>query len=584
MTMQWSSPCIEMKRRSLCTGNPDIGIRSSLSGLFFGDQSKNMRKRGKLGRAIAMGHILPDALRRGPGTLDRVAAAGSGVSLRRMSLLSVALGAMAPAAWAENAWIGPALGDWNTPSNWSVGLVPGNGGGVAPEDQAVIGAPGATGATPGPAVLDLSGLGIDFLILDGLTIGSGAGVTGSLTIRGPGATIFIANAPALTVGDAGGSGMLTADLTAGGNNPAATSLSAYSFSSSYTFGRGAGSVAQIDVRGTGLQNAAGNNAQVATFFGPNVGPVVFGDQGGTARVMVDGAAVAFASPITDGAGIAFGRGTGSLGSMTVVNGGRGVIGGTFGQSGEFRIGAEGGRGEVTVTGLGPDGTPSRVYFLQGQTLIGHGPGSVGVLDVFAGGEAFSGPGPCGGGGGNNGGNNNAVCGPSGPPIVGAAGGSGTASISGPGSVWYVTGSTSGSSASDPQVGAVGDLTVGGAGGSTGVLTIADGARVALGQGAFVLDPSTGGGFLVSLTNFTTGLGILHVADPGSTGTVNFGAPAGSPPVAPGTLEAAAIQFGDPNGRLVFNHTATDFIFAIPTSGPGSLQTLAGTTILTTPGA
>ena len=71
---------------------------------------------------------------------------------------------------------------------------------------------------------------------------------------------------------------------------------------------------------------------------------------------------------------------------------------------------------------------------------------------------------------------------------------------------------------------------------------------------------------------------------GSTGTLNIGAAAGQAAVAPGTLSTASVDFGDGIGQIVFNHTATNYVFAptIASSGAGSgtVRVEAGTTILT----
>ena len=48
---------------------------------------------------------------------------------------------------------------------------------------------------------------------------------------------------------------------------------------------------------------------------------------------------------------------------------------------------------------------------------------------------------------------------------------------------------------------------------------------------------------------------------GSTGTLNIGAAAGQAAVAPGTLNTASVDFGDGTGQIVFNHTATNYVFA-----------------------
>ena len=71
---------------------------------------------------------------------------------------------------------------------------------------------------------------------------------------------------------------------------------------------------------------------------------------------------------------------------------------------------------------------------------------------------------------------------------------------------------------------------------------------------------------------------------GSTGTLNIGAAAGQAAAAPGTLNTASVNFGDGIGQIVFNHTATNYVFApVITSsgaGTGTVRVEAGTTILT----
>ena len=70
---------------------------------------------------------------------------------------------------------------------------------------------------------------------------------------------------------------------------------------------------------------------------------------------------------------------------------------------------------------------------------------------------------------------------------------------------------------------------------------------------------------------------------GSTGTLNIGAGAGNPAAAPGTLSAPSVAFGGVGtgtGTINFNHTSTDYVFAPAISGGGTVNVLAGTTILT----
>lgn len=68
-----------------------------------------------------------------------------------------------------------------------------------------------------------------------------------------------------------------------------------------------------------------------------------------------------------------------------------------------------------------------------------------------------------------------------------------------------------------------------------------------------------------------------------TGTLNIGAAAGSAPVAPGTLDTAQVSFGLGTGKIVFNHTAADYVFApviASNGGGGEVDVYSGTTTLT----
>lgn len=118
------------------------------------------------------------------------------------------------------------------------------------------------------------------------------------------------------------------------------------------------------------------------------------------------------------------------------------------------------------------------------------------------------------------------------------GSTGTATVEGTGSSWTTSG----------------DLYVGYL--ATGVLTIRNGGMVNV-NGSVAI-----------------GLGA------GSTGTLNIGAASGQTAAAPGTLNASAVAFGAGTSIIVFNHTASGYIFAPVISGLGSVTVEAGTTILT----
>ncbi|QWG13574.1 autotransporter outer membrane beta-barrel domain-containing protein [Bradyrhizobium sediminis] len=120
----------------------------------------------------------------------------------------------------------------------------------------------------------------------------------------------------------------------------------------------------------------------------------------------------------------------------------------------------------------------------------------------------------------------------------SAGSTGTATVTGVGSTW-----TNGS-----------NLYIGVAG--TGALTIANGGAVSAG-------------------------GIVTLAfQASSVGTLNIGGAAGAAAVAAGTLNAATVQFGAGAGAINFNHTSTSYAFASAISGLGTINQVAGTTILT----
>src|SRR5690606_36657370 len=99
----------------------------------------------------------------------------------------------------------------------------------------------------------------------------------------------------------------------------------------------------------------------------------------------------------------------------------------------------------------------------------------------------------------------------------------------------------------------GDAQVGGAGG--GAVTLTSGGRMSVG-GQLTL-----------------------AAAAGSSGVLNIGAAEGQPAAAAGTLDAAALAFGAGAGRVYFNHTDANYVFAIVMSGPGGVEHAAGTTSL-----
>ena len=174
----------------------------------------------------------------------------------------------------------------------------------------------------------------------------------------------------------------------------------------------------------------------------------------------------------------------------------------------------------------------------------------------------------------------------------SAGSTGTVIVTGAGSSWIN--------------GPSGGFNIGSFG--TGTLTIANGGRViditplvtniGNGAGSHGTVTVTGAGSLWSdiagIRIGNLGTGALTIADSGnviapivtiaanagSTGTLNIGAGAGDPAAAPGTLTAPSVAFGAGTGTINFNHTSADYVFAPAISGGGTVNVLAGTTILT----
>ncbi|MGE8619375.1 MAG: autotransporter domain-containing protein [Achromobacter spanius] len=177
-----------------------------------------------------------------------------------------------------------------------------------------------------------------------------------------------------------------------------------------------------------------------------------------------------------------------------------------------------------------------------------------------------------------------------------AGGIGTLSVSGTGSQfsslnhWISLGYNAGSKgeliATD---GALVDALqiIAGFNASTEGTIIADGPQTRLRTSSLFLVGYNGDG-TATVSNGATieTANRLRIADvAGSTGTVNIGAAAGDAPTAPGVLQAAlGVRFGNGTGKLVFNHSSSNYTFAPAISslspGMGTIDMLAGTTILT----
>lgn len=171
-----------------------------------------------------------------------------------------------------------------------------------------------------------------------------------------------------------------------------------------------------------------------------------------------------------------------------------------------------------------------------------------------------------------------------------AGGQGSLTLDGAGSTLTATGFTgigwSGQGALLITNGATYRTTLGAIGylaGSRGDLRVTGANSQWLGSSFLII----GGAGLAELTidsggavRVDNGAGLLAIANQaGSTGTVNIGAPSGAPARAAGVLDVSEIRLGPGTGRLVFNHTDTNYVVSARITGKGTIVHESGTTVL-----
>ncbi|TEA76606.1 autotransporter domain-containing protein [Allopusillimonas soli] len=306
----------------------------------------------------------------------------------------------------------------------------------------------------------------------------------------------------------------------------------------------------------------------------NNGWLYIGEQGiGTMRIE-DGGAV-----ITNG-NASIGRVSGGVGTATVTGSGSTWTTNSFLKLGDLT----GGQGTLTIANQGTVISNSQVRLAdapgtQGTALV-TGTGSKwigpatqfhvgfwdkGVLTIADGGEVQSDFTTLGTWGGS----------------------SGTATVTGGGSVWNIH--------DDFEVGVwgAGLLTIENGGlvtnpaaayigsevGSVGVVTVTGAGSLWRPENEMVIG-SEGKGWLTVTDSAAVETNEVHIAElAGSQGTVNIGSPTGDAPTAPGKLNTPLVRFGDGDGSLIFNHTASAYRFAPQILGNGRINLLAGTTEL-----
>ncbi len=371
-------------------------------------------------------------------------------------------------------------------------------------------------------------------------IGAAAGSAGTAAVDGGGSTWT--NSADLSVGKAG-TGMLT--ITNGGT---VTNVTGY-------VGQIAGATGTATVSGAG--SAWTNSSELR--IGQNGTGTLTISAGGTVSntvgylgnfssgsATVDGTGSAWANSSVLYVGVS-GSGVGTL----TISGG-GTVTNTVGHIG-YSLNST---GTVTVDGAGSTWTSSSTLLV--------GTSGTGTLTIANGGTVGSASG-----------------------IIGNTG-TGSATVGGVNSTWTNSGSLT--------IGNIGfgTLTIGSGGtvsntngvlgnsaGSSGTVTVS-GAAATWTSSADIVVGYAGTGTL----NVGNG-GVVSVGGPvqiaklaGSVGTLNIGGAAGAAALAPGTLNGAPIQFGGGTGTVNFNHTSAGYTFASVVSGLGTINQVAGTTILT----
>lgn len=503
-------------------------------------------------------------------------------------------------------WTGATSSDWNTPTNWSTGAAPTSADSVTVDTTSPNSTTIDATTTPAAGSLAVGDGATGFLLIQnggrlttsgdtmfGVNVGASgsAAVTGTsswdstahdiyvgyaghgvFTINGAGAVVSDRNG---SIGELGsGVGQVTVNAghwnnsgdLAVGNIGTGTLLitggGVVQSGAATTIGGSAGATGTVTIDGSnsqlnasatvyvGMDGAGTVNVRNGGALTSRGGNIAANSKNSSGAVVVDGTnsswstgtgslAVGYSGTgsllVSNGAavyasGASLGYFAGSSGTVT-VDGSHSVFD-TSNSSSVFLVGLDG-QGAVTVRN-------GAAMFAQ-VTMVGGGAGS-GVLNIDgAGTQANSGLLALGiAGTGTLNLTGGALLTSSGGAVLGnAAGSQGTASVAGASTRWDLNG---------------GNLYVGVSG--TGALTVSNGGSV------------------------TSSGGMLYIAQhAGSTGIVNIGADPSSAAAAPGTVDLAGLTFLAGAGTLNFNHTGLGYVFAPKLSGSGTIDQIAGDTIL-----
>lgn len=381
---------------------------------------------------------------------------------------------------------------------------------------------------------------------NGASVGDLAGSNGTLTVTGTGSTLTSTGVGNQVI--IGNSGTGSLQIAHGGVVNDAFGL----------IGNNMGGIGSASVDGLGSQwNNTGYLAVGAAGGGSltilNGGVVMDGAGGfiGTAAGSTGSVSVTGTNSTWLNAG-AIMVGNSGTGTLTVANGGTvgsdgGTVGNFAGSSGSVTVtgansGWAGGAGDVTV---GAYGTGSMLVSNGGRVsnanaFLGQFAGSTGTATVDGAGSSWTNAGI----------------------LEVGIGGNASVTISNGGAVVAVA------SFLGPSIGAVGTVNVTGAGSA---FLISTNIRIAnVGTGSLTV---ANGGTVSAGGSITIASGV------GSTGTLNIGADAASAAAAPGTVTTPSIVFGAGSGSINFNHTSAGYAFAPTVSGAGTINQIAGNTIL-----
>jgi len=486
---------------------------------------------------------------------------------------------------APNYWVGP--GQITDDTAWSFGVANGSGANVI-NSVAPAALWSVTNANPG------------FYTSHGMYIGSG--VPGALNITAntdissvyfgvgnsadPDMPTLSVVDPLFRVGDAGGTGTLTFDVSSAPVSSGGPRVQ--TGSTGLGVGLGPGSSGQVNALGAGkTAEQLGYSSPNGVVFGYPEQNTVIGQLGGQGQVHIDGAGLVFQTGEANRPDtpdplryFAVGDGAGGNGSVDILGHGKLASGNPIysdtSQKGALLpfsfIGKDAGVGTVTVQATA-SGFANQADFHTGLAVGTNG--GDGVLDILAGGKSLVNNGSTYGSAGYCQANNSAQypIAPASLLISADSTATGLVRASGSGTQLLVSGKSHSdydpSSVSLIQEHSIGQVQIG----SGGSLVTAVDATVKVGVNRFYYQTSPDGTPFFTNT-FLGGVGPVNVA---GTGSVIYGSETATA-AAPGKIEALQINLQSATAQLRFNHTG-NLNFNLPLVGTGQLVQQSGTTVV-----